>query len=161
MKDESCVHEEAVMEALRSGRWEDSVREHASACLECRDLVLVSRFMRAVAEAAARPSPLPTPESIWVKARLMQRREAAERALRPLALAERAAFGVAALTLIAGAFWLWPHVQSWLTGWGLLGPQGLSLSGPIPLPASWIFATGVGLLMTSLVVTLYDSWAMD
>ncbi len=110
--------EQEVLEAVLAGRWQSAcskaLRDHAATCASCSDLALVADALaqeRAAAVAEARP---PSASLVWWKAQLRARREAAERAVRPVALVERAACAFAIVAALVAVFWLAPHLAEWL-----------------------------------------------
>lgn len=83
--------------------WSDDLRAHALACPLCAETALVAGFLR---EAAATPVTVPEAGLVWWKAQLRRRREAAERALRPIAIAERVCVAAAAATVVWSVIWV-------------------------------------------------------
>ena len=122
-----CERELEVIAAVRSGLWPDgadeSLRRHAERCAACSDAALVAAYLAQEAasagEEAARAS-LPHPGLVWWRAEIMARREAAERAAQPIALAQRAALaaGIAILAAALAIYWfrlqtLRPSITRW------------------------------------------------
>jgi len=94
----NCEREPEIVRALAAGSLPAQLREHLAACPACSEAALVSDCLRQTMseeEATVTPAGL-----AWWKAQLRLRREAEERATRPLVWAEGAA---AALVLAAGA----------------------------------------------------------
>jgi len=85
--------------------------------LEPRREALVDSALARLAADPADGAPLPEPEPIYWRARvisrLTERQEAAERAARPLELAGLAAFVALAALAATGAFWLQPDLLGW------------------------------------------------
>lgn len=98
----SCAREEAVLRAVRLDRWDDDLREHARDCAVCADVALAASFMKMEAGSHA-AHPLPAADTIFWKARLLARREAAK----------RAAWACALIAGVALAFWVSPVVTRW------------------------------------------------
>lgn len=80
-----------------------------------RDLeLLVDTFMRQLAAIDERPRALPSASELWVKARLLQVSNAADRATRPITTVQILAY----LTVAAGwatlLTWKWSALQAWV-----------------------------------------------
>ncbi len=96
-----CDRENQVIEAVRSGRhpsqWDEPLRAHVAGCAVCRDAAMVAEFLRLESNLAGAEARLPDPGLVWWKAQLLARREAAERAVRPIAVAEKLAHDLEAV----------------------------------------------------------------
>jgi len=119
MKIERCDREQAVLDTLTSGRWTsawgEDVRQHAASCAVCSEVVLVAETLRRDKELAAEVR-LPSADLVWWKARLAARRVAEQRAAQPIALVERAAQALGALSAFGLGVWQWPRIAGWLRG---------------------------------------------
>jgi len=73
----------------------------------------VARWMETLVAETSTNAPLPDPHLLWLKAQLEERAELRERALRPIAIAEKVA--VVLLTLLGAAVLMAaaPLVESW------------------------------------------------
>jgi hypothetical protein len=120
-----CDREQEVVDALRSGRWAsawgEELRRHVAACPVCAEVAFVAQALRhedAVAQAdlLKSPAPLPSAGLVWWKAQLAARRAAEQRAAQPIALVERAAYGLGGLAAFGLAVWQWPRLVGWLNG---------------------------------------------
>ena len=83
---------------------------------------MVAAGMRSLAEETVAPA-LPDPGAIWLRAQWHERRQVEERALRPIAIAQKVAVITASLGLPGVAVWYWPAIHSyaelrWLLGLG-------------------------------------------
>jgi hypothetical protein len=120
MRIPQCDREQEVLDALRAGRWAgpwgEDIRRHAAACRVCAEVVLVAQAIQCEDSQAQAEVRLPSVGLVWWKARLAARRAAEERAAQPIALVERMAQLLGALTLLGLGFWQWPRIASWLTG---------------------------------------------
>lgn len=105
--------EQEVLEAVMSGRfdsaWAEPFRAHVAGCASCSDLVLVAGSLRLEREAAAAEAKPPSAALVWWKAQLRARQEAAQRAVRPIAIAEKAGLAGAVLAVLVAALWIWPR----------------------------------------------------
>ncbi len=141
MKQMACQNEDRVLEALGQGLapegFEKSLREHVADCDACKEIVaLVAAFQSDNAELQA-AAPVPEAGVIWWRASLAARRAAAERAMRPIAMAEKAAWAVGAAVLIAlaamAAPWLARQLERPETFYGLSLPVLFAASALICL----------------------------
>lgn len=147
-----CDKENQVIEAVRSGlhpgEWDEALRTHLAACAVCRDTALVAEFLRQQSDFAGAEARLPDPGLVWWKAHLLARREAAERAVRPIAVAEKLAGAGTAAVALTGIVLNWRYVAGvlrWVAGflpaknyplpdlfqglWGLQIPLLLAIAG--------------------------------
>jgi hypothetical protein len=105
-----CERESLVAAALKAGGLPEELRVHVESCAECRDAVLVFEFLAEVSEAEQMETP--PAGLVWFKSQLRLRREAAERAERPLVWGYR----VAAALAMGGMIW----ASIWVAGAGAL-----------------------------------------
>lgn len=73
----------------------------------------VARWMQTLAEESPTKGSLPDPHLLWLKARLEERAERNERALRPIAIAEKIALAIFALLGSAGLIAIARHAETW------------------------------------------------
>jgi hypothetical protein len=120
MKIEHCDREQAVLDALASGRWTtawgEEIRQHAASCAVCSEVVLVAEALRREDEFTKTEVRLPGAGLVWWKAQLAARRAAEQRAAQPIALVERAAQALGALTAFGLGVWQWPRIAAWWRG---------------------------------------------
>ncbi|PYV16626.1 MAG: hypothetical protein DMG21_11165 [Acidobacteria bacterium] len=144
MNSMPCEREEELAEALRMERWPEGapreLREHVAECPACTELALVASCLRRDAVAAEGEADLPEAGFVWWKARLVARRAATERAMRPVMVAQKAGLVAGALAAAGLAAWQWPVLKEWL-------------GGPI-FPTSSHSSLWMGLLAASLAGTL-------
>jgi hypothetical protein len=112
MPDLACPREQDVLDALQSGRMSE-LRDHLVECSDCADLALVAGFLQHESEIVneelgSGDVHVPSASFVWWKSRLRARRDAQEKVLQPVRIAEKAAVGAAALGLAGLAWWLWP-----------------------------------------------------
>ena len=125
-----CEREAAVLAALRAATLPEWVVEHACACPSCAELVLCVPALAAGQEAPR----LPSADFLWWKAQLAARRDAVNRALRPVVLFERAA-AVAALVVLAAVATRLP-----VAGPTLTACAALAVTLATGLGSLWIWA---------------------
>ena len=111
MSANGCPREAEILRAVRADGWTDDLRDHARGCPECADALLVAAWLAEPAGAGA-PQPLPDPDLIWWKARLLARRDAVERATRPIAIVQKGAAVTAAAVAAVALGWAWPLLAS-------------------------------------------------
>jgi len=123
-----CPREQDVLDALASGRWpsrcDDALRRHPAACGICADLVEVAGPLLHAAGEEWSAVRVPSPGTVWWRAQLRARREAAREAERPVTIAQGLGWFSAVASLIA-LTWL---AAPWLSGVTAMVPE-------IPWPA--------------------------
>lgn len=124
MAERECLFEADVLAAVIEGRWplavEPSLREHAAACPLCSEVLTVASALAPDRHALKAEPSLPAAGTVWWRAQIRARREAAAAAGRPLLVAQAAAFVVAlailgmvgkalvpSFTLLAGEYGGW------------------------------------------------------
>lgn len=141
MKDRPCGFEDNVLEAARCGEWTAELSRHLTSCRACSDAVAIDRLLLSEANSVPEPSRLPDPGRIWLRAKQQRLLQAAERATRPIRVAERIALGAGAVGLAVGTAMSWTTVRAWLgqavTSFAHAGggADGALPTNPIPLIA--------------------------
>ena len=98
-----CERESQSVAARLSGDWPDELKRHVAQCPHCQDALLISSFL---AEAGGPDNAdVPAAGLVWFKSQLRLRREAVERAERPLVWGHRVAIAIAGGALVCGAAW--------------------------------------------------------
>jgi hypothetical protein len=168
MKVPQCENELAVTELLQSGRWpeacDSALRSHVESCAVCSEVVLVAQFLREEHVHLLADVKLPDAGLVWWKAQLRARREAAELATRPIALAERFALACSLAALLVFVVWRWTDVHTWL---GRLAQFGHSdahwflslLLNSLNQPFSIFFVASTSLLVLFMACLVYAIWA--
>jgi hypothetical protein len=166
-----CACESEVVTLVYSGQWphraSETLRAHVAACPVCADVVTVAAAIDADAQAeAAEPvaQRLPASGTMWWRAQLRARQEAAREVARPITVAQAVGFaaGVGAIGLFLGASSSWLQravarlmgaVSSTAARIGLPDVTALAASdaqGSFPL----LLVVGAGIVITSLIVAL-------
>ncbi len=105
MKETGCENEDRVLEALGEGcqpeLFSEPLREHLKSCAACAEIVSVYQLFQQDAAELRAAAPVPEAGRVWWRATLAARRAAAQRALRPILIAERIAWAVGAGALVA------------------------------------------------------------
>jgi len=73
---------------------------------------LVADAIRKLAKDSAAPT-LPDPAVIWWRSQWLARREVEERALRPIAIAQKVAAIAVSICIPGFAVWYWPAIRSY------------------------------------------------
>ena len=88
MRSRGCVREDELLDALQTSRWPEacdgSLREHVSTCPACTDLLVVVAPLLGDQRALVHEAAVPSSAIVWWRAQMRSRREAAERAARPI-----------------------------------------------------------------------------
>lgn len=179
----SCPHEAEVLELIAIGRYPGQASAelvaHVASCEVCRDLVSVALAVFDLQEKTAPAIRVPDASVVWYRAQARARREALERAERPVLAIQIAALAVACVALVA-----WPGSLAWLTQaghdvWTWTTGMGASVATdvrqsvalhlserpdgvPAPLTAGWLAVIGlVCVLLMAPVAWLLSQLADD
>ena len=113
-----CEREQDVLDAAGTGRWpgrvDDELRAHVESCAVCADVAEVAPLFIDDRDAAWDQATVPPASAVWWRAQLRVRREAAEIAVRPVVLVQRAALVYAGVALFALGAFLGPWVRAWM-----------------------------------------------
>lgn len=104
MSDQFCEHESAVIRASRSGKWEESLRSHASTCPICSEAMQVYAAIASLINSEQIP-PIPDPKLVWLKAQFAERQRRSAIITRIASVAYAAligALGLGAYSLLGG-----------------------------------------------------------
>jgi hypothetical protein len=162
MNQEHCSFEEKIAAANRSGEWSDELLSHLSACHICEEVALVSSYLSesAAASGSAATANLPDPAIIWSRAQFAARREAIERAMRPILWVRRFAFAVAAVVFVVAIVSFWPRITAVFAGfvetWTHQARTAQSGNNALFL----LLAAGF-LVLVPLIFGVYASWSED
>ncbi|HVG24505.1 MAG TPA: hypothetical protein VND45_10150 [Thermoanaerobaculia bacterium] len=118
----SCRHESAVLRAAREDQWSDTLRRHFLECDDCVAAAAVSPWMNRFARIGDREHPLPDPQIVWLKARVLQASSDAARVARPMTIVQIVSYCVVAAGWAALLTWKFDVVSAWLRG---LTPTGI------------------------------------
>jgi hypothetical protein len=125
-RPQQCEKEVLVARGVRTGLWDPELEQHAATCSACSEAALAARVlneMRATDEAEAR---IPAAALMWWKAQLLAKRQAGEKATRPIHLVERFACAWAVTCAAGACFWQWHAIRDWL---GAVGSRGVRAGG--------------------------------
>lgn len=162
-----CENERLIVEAVQSGLWPDGCGPalvlHAQKCEVCRDALLVAQFLQAQPPESLHQVRLPGAELVWWKAQLKARREAAERAARPVSIAEFLSLACSLACLLGFALWKWSSLRGWL---GQMRDLSLThapwfqnfAANLFAQPFSVVFVAAASLLVVLMVCLAYGVW---
>lgn len=112
MNSVSCPQEASITHAARIGCWDESAKAHIAGCAHCREIAQVAEWLQEIAGVEKQMDSLPDAEQVWLKAHILAKEAAREKALRPVAIAELAIRIAITLALAGGIVWIWPRIQS-------------------------------------------------
>jgi hypothetical protein len=118
----SCRYESDVLHAAGEERWSDALRGHLLECDDCVAAASVAPWMMRFAKISDREHPLPDPQLVWLKAKVLQATVDAARVSRPITIVQLVAYLVVAGGWAALLTWKWEAVATWLRG---LTPTGM------------------------------------
>ena len=158
MNYKECQQEPSILEALRTGKWNDSHSQHLNDCSDCRETVDVARWMRLLAQGLREP--LPDAKIVWLRAQIAGETARRDRVLAPVMLARILVQVIIGVCSAGWLFWKWPEIGSALTR--LLAtqyPVPLALSenfGPYRIPAGpWPLYALLAIVVFWLVAPLF------
>jgi hypothetical protein len=158
MKNKGCENEVRILEALGQGvapeAFEESLRQHVANCASCAETVSIYELFQADSEQLCAAVPLPNAGRVWWRATLAARRAAADRALRPILIAERAALAIGGGALIA----LLVLAAPWLAG-HLSHSSAFSTTVVRSFTVSSLIVTSVIVCLLLMAGALYTLWA--
>jgi hypothetical protein len=158
MKPKSCENEIRILEALGEGTepeaFEEPLRRHIEGCSSCAEMISVYRLFQTESKQLCAAAPIPEAGRVWWRASLAARRAAADRALRPILIAERVALAVGSGALLALLIFFAP----WLAG--QVKHSGI-FSGTVvySFSLSSLIVTSVAVCLLLMAGALYTLWA--
>jgi hypothetical protein len=160
MHDDPCPRESEVLRAVEEGLWPADLRSHATACEACREVEAVASALREVVDAEA-ALPMPAAGDVWWRAAWQARREARERALKPLDALERSEPIVAIVAIVAVLVMRGDLVLQTLARWLSLDDGGQALAAVMPAAILPFLLIGLGLGGVVILVGLGAVMAND
>jgi hypothetical protein len=115
MRQRSCPREVEVVEAVRTGAWEEALFTHVSQCPFCKDIIEASRWMQALAEKSDGTLTLPDPSMLWWSAQFSEKQASAEKAQGLLEWVEIISITIVSAGLAGWIGWNWNALQTILT----------------------------------------------
>jgi hypothetical protein len=158
MKETGCENEVRILEALGRGRapeaFEEPLRRHVASCPSCSELISVYEVFQRDSEQVCAAAMVPEAGRVWWRAMMAARRAEAERALRPIVIAEKAALAVGGGVLIALLIFAGP----WLAE-QLARPSIFSRTFVYAMPLSSLMVASVIVCLLLMAGALYTLWA--
>jgi hypothetical protein len=143
-----CNREVEIVEVVTLGRWPDGcseeLRRHAASCPVCTDVVQVALALTQERSVALDTVRVPSAGLVWWRSEMRARREAVNRATRPLRIVEWIA--AACVVLVAVILLRW------------IGPT--ALAGLLRQPSALFFA-GLGVLALVSTLVFYVVFSRD
>jgi hypothetical protein len=149
-----------VLRAVEEGLWPADLRSHATACEACREVEAVASALREVVDAEA-ALPLPAAGDVWWRAAWLARREARERALKPIDTLERSEPIVAIVAIVAVLVMRGDLVLQTMARWLSLDGGGQALAAVMPAAILPFLLIGLALGGVVILVGLGAVMASD
>jgi hypothetical protein len=153
-----CPREADVLEALQTSAWPDccgeDLRAHVAACQACAGLAEIAGALLDEHRQASLTAAVPSSATVWWRMQLRARREATERAMRPISVLQGLAIACGAGLLLAAIGFVSPTVRqfgSWLAD---LGGAAVGLGGASPVWADmqWFSPLGIAAVLAAALV---------
>ena len=125
----------------------------------CADVALVAEYLAPQGELARAEAALPNPGVIWWRAHVLARREAAERATQPIAIAQRVACASGIAALLVAVVLQWSKLHDWLLRSVERSRFGDVMAGLWTGPSNTVFVMGLGACLALAAFVLYIVWA--
>lgn len=164
MTTSRCPHEPDLLDALAAGHWPDAceaeLRDHVSACVECREISIVAEAFIADRRETEQRADLPTSGATWWRMQLRMEREAKEAAAKTVGRAQGAVIAVtlAAITVVLVSTSLVRMGWQWLTSAMPHVADFAGLSSAVPLTV--LVLAGVAILVFA-PIAVYLAIARD
>lgn len=117
MNVHDCPREQDLLDALASLRWPDrcgdELRAHVAGCGTCADTLAVALPLLREAELAHGEARIPSAGTVWWRAQMRAREEAARTVSRPITIIQVVAIACAAVLVVLAATLAAPNVQQW------------------------------------------------
>lgn len=108
MKELICDLEKAVEQAALSEEWSDDLQSHATVCLLCQEVVLVSKYLQSL---TGEPDiVLPAAAQVWWKAQLREKQTKYARAARLVAFARRLTLVITHTAIVIWITYEWSEI---------------------------------------------------
>ena len=155
-----CPFESDVLDALASRRWparaDEDLRAHVASCASCADLAAVAGALLHEGETSYAAAHVPPAASVWHRAQLRAREDAARAATRPIGFVQGVAFACGVAAAIAAAVWGLPILAAQLPDAGAAAAWLAALR----LPAIDLELDPGALLSNSALQIAAAAWAL-
>ena len=144
-----CPREADVLEALQTSAWPDccgeDLRVHVASCQVCAGLVEIAAALLDEHRLATVAAAVPSSATAWWRMQLRARREATERAMRPIAVFQGLAVACAAGLLLAVIGFVSPTVRQFGAWLAAMGGTAIGVGGAPPVWANVQWSSPLGL----------------
>ena len=124
-------------------------KRHADGDQDLQETLAVTAWMKELASLPGGEGPLPDPTYLWLKAEMLRRWDAQQRATAPIEVGERVQVGVGLAAAAGLLIWLWRTVPG-ITQASTASPAGNSLALGLAVTAVLLAATA-GALVRDLI----------
>lgn len=143
-KQKNCDFEQKVIKSLKAGLSEVEISAHLQACDDCRETAKILKFFQTNVRRESPPKNLPTAGLVWWKAKLREKRLAAEKAAQPIFIAQITAV-VVAFAAVIGLLIYQPQ---------FFAPLGTVLSRTFDAIGQMAFSLFAGIVTFAVISTL-------
>ncbi|HET7212960.1 MAG TPA: hypothetical protein VFL79_05195 [Terriglobia bacterium] len=158
MNHKDCENEARILEALARGlapeTMDEPLRRHIAGCASCAEVIAVYELFQQDNDQLCASAWVPNAGLVWWRATLAARRAAAERALRPILIAEKASLAIGAGALLAVLFFAAP----WLAG-QLKHSNIFAGTVVYSFSLSSLIAISIAVCLLLMAGALYTVWA--
>ncbi|TDI91128.1 MAG: hypothetical protein E2O77_07175 [Caldithrix sp.] len=147
-----CKNQDVVLEAVKTGKWDNETRSHFESCAICQEEAKVWSWLKSFARETEKEANPAAYGLIWLKAQFREKQEAQRKALRPLVIFQIAAGALLGLVLLFLTFENWPLIQGLAIQLLADGPFDTTKVEPAAFPAV-VSLMSVLFLMLFLVLT--------
>lgn len=158
MRQKVCDSEARILEALGNGRTlealEEPLRRHIVSCASCSELISIYELFQSDNSELSAAASVPEAGRVWWRANLAARRAAADRAMRPILIAEKAALAVGGGVLIALLIFVLPWLAR-LIGDSHIFPNTVAYAFPV----SSLIITSITICVLLMAAALITLWA--
>ena len=151
----TCPRESEVKVLVERGQWPQAcapeLRNHASSCKSCSELILVSVAFQRARNQSVGSARLSSPGLLWWRAQLRRRNVAVERISRPIMSAQIFALVLNVILAAVVAVWQARHGLAWLT-WLQQLPHSIDTQWISSFLPSGLLNNGVDSLFSPLLL---------
>lgn len=102
-----CSHEANIINAARTGCWDDSAKPHLKQCSHCREIAGITEWMGNIVRMDAQEAILPDSQLLFLNAQIASMQAAREMVLRPLVMAELVVRIMVIMALAVATLGIW------------------------------------------------------
>lgn len=164
MRSVECPREDELLAALQRTRELEAcpaeLQEHVAACASCASLADVVLRLLDEHHVATAHAPVPSAGTVWFRAQMRARHEAAQAAARPIGIVQAIGIACAVGLLAGGITLLSTSVGPWLDWFGDLGLPSIelaSLEGLAPATLTVLVAATMVVILAPVAIYLSSS----